>query len=317
MTITEEYQKIKQNGKKLDMSRGKPSSEQFDKMEKLLSQININKDCYSENGTDCRNYGGLDGIPEAKRVFSSMLEIPEENIAVGGNSSLNLMYDLIAQAFVFGIRGQKPWSAQKTKFLCPVPGYDRHFAITEHFGIEMISVPMLPTGPDMDIVEKLVSTDSSIKGIWNVPKYSNPTGVTYSDDTVLHFASLKPAAKDFCIIWDDAYCVHDLNDTPDNLLNLFAQAQKFKNENNVYIFASTSKITYSGAGISCIASSKDNIKEYLNELSIHTICNDKLNMLRHAKLLQSKENVLQIMDMHKSVISKKFDLCIEYFKNEL
>lgn len=311
------YSEFKKSGMKLDMSRGKPSPEQFAALEPLLTEITKSSECYSENGLDCRNYGGPDGIPEVKRIFTAMLSLPEKNIIIGGNSSLSLMYDQITRAYCFGIRGEKPWSLIKAKFLCPVPGYDRHFAITERFGIEMIPIPMLSTGPDMDMVEKLAENDETVKGMWSVPKYSNPTGVTYSDETVIRLAKMQPKAKDFCIMWDNAYCIHDLNDTPDTLLDIFAEAKKYGNQDSIYQFASTSKITYSGAGVSCIAASDNNVRDIISEISVRIICQDKLNMLRHARFLPDMASIKKVMELHKSIIAPKFRLCLEYFEKEL
>ncbi len=313
--LIEKYNEIKAKGVKLDMSRGKPSAKQLDIAEEMLSLIDTSEGCIAENGADCRNYGELSGIPEAKRFFANLLDVPQSYILMGGNSSLHLMYDLISMAFVNGLRGCEPWHKSKVKFLCPSPGYDRHFAVAEHFGFELVLVKMTENGPDMDVVEEYVK-DPSVKGIWNVPKYSNPTGVTYSDETVKRFAALKPAAKDFCVIWDNAYCVHHLTDTPDTLLNIFDEAKKCGSEEMFYEFASTSKITYGGAGISCVASTESNIKELSNDLKIRTIGHDKLNMLRHARFFE-KNCVDEIMKKHRAVLQEKFELCYKYFEKEL
>ncbi|MBP0990069.1 MAG: aminotransferase class I/II-fold pyridoxal phosphate-dependent enzyme, partial [Oscillospiraceae bacterium] len=257
-SLRSEYEKWVKKGLKLNMARGKPSPEQLYVAKEILKDDATS----AQDGTDCRNYGMLDGIGEMKKVFSEMLDIPAENIFVGGNSSLSLMYDCVVWGVLFGnCDSERPWKdCGKIKFLCPVPGYDRHFAICEELGIEMINVPLKQDGPDMDKVEKLVSGDESIKGIWCVPKYSNPTGITYSDEVVKRFAALTPAAKDFRIFWDDAYCVHDLDvDAPDKLLNLFDECRKSGKENMCYIFTSTSKISFAGAGVSCVAASDENI----------------------------------------------------------
>lgn len=315
LALTEQYNKIKDQGKKLDMSRGKPSSEQLCFSSKMLATLDESADCSSEDGLDCRNYGGLTGIPEAKRLFSEILSVPAENIIVGGNSSLNMMYDLISMAFVHGVRGCEPWHKGHVKFLCPSPGYDRHFAVTEHFGFELLLVPMTESGPDMDVVEEYVK-DPEVKGIWNVPKYSNPTGVTYSDETVKRFAALKPAAPDFCVIWDNAYCLHDITDTPDTLLNIFDEAAKCGSEDMFYEFASTSKVTFSGGGIACVAASKSNIKELADDMKVRTIGADKLNMLRHARFLSGDGVLKNLMRSHGDMMSKKFELCYSYFEKE-
>ncbi len=315
LALTEQYNKIKDQGKKLDMSRGKPSSEQLCFSSKMLGTLDENADCSSEDGLDCRNYGGLTGIPEAKRLFSEILSVPAENIIIGGNSSLNMMYDLISMAFVHGVRGCEPWHKSHVKFLCPSPGYDRHFAVTEHFGFELLLVPMTASGPDMDVVEEYVK-DPEVKGIWNVPKYSNPTGVTYSDETVRRFAALKPAAPDFCVIWDNAYCLHDITDTPDTLLNIFEEASKCGSEDMFYEFASTSKVTFSGGGIACVAASKNNIKELSDDMKVRTIGADKLNMLRHARFLSGDGVLKGLMRSHGDMMSKKFELCYSHFEKE-
>ncbi|MDL2287189.1 aminotransferase class I/II-fold pyridoxal phosphate-dependent enzyme [Eubacteriales bacterium OttesenSCG-928-G02] len=312
------YNEIKAKNLKLDMSRGKPSPKQLDKIEGLLNVLTKSEDCYTKDGIDCRNYGNPDGIKDIKKVFAKMLDLNEDNILVFGNSSLNIMFDLISKAWCFGICGEKPWGHQeKIKFLCPVPGYDRHFAITEHFGIEMINIPMDENGPDMDLVEQLTQNDESVKGIWCVPKYSNPTGITFSDKTVKRFAALKPAASDFRVFWDNAYCVHDLNDYSDNLLNILTEAEKHGNEDNFYIMTSTSKITFAGSGISCLAVSRHNADDVMKTFKIKTIGHDKINMLRHAKYLNYGERIKEIMDEHKKIIKPKFDLCIEYFEKYL
>ncbi len=314
--LIEEYNRIKEEGKKLDMSRGKPSPEQLGICEEMLGVLTKSKDCIAENGLDCRNYGELVGIPEIKRFFANLLDVPESWVLMGGNSSLNMMYELIAKAFTVGIRGCEPWYKSHVKFMCPSPGYDRHFAVTEHFGIELLMIPMTKDGPDMDVVEEYVK-DSSVKGIWNVPKYSNPTGVTYSDDVVRRFAALRPAAKDFCVIWDNAYCVHDLTDTPDKLLNIFDEAEKAGSIDMFYEYASTSKVTFSGSGVSCVVASPSNIKELSDDMKIRTIGNDKLNMLRHARFLSGEGVLKKIMNAHRAIMEKKFELCYSHFEKQL
>ena len=317
--LLNQYNLIKEKGKKLDMSRGKPSPEQLGTISSILTAVIRNDECFSETGTDCRNYGGLDGINEMKRLFGEILEVPMEQVIVGGNSSLNLMYDTVARAMLHGVRDDcKPWGKyEQISFLCPVPGYDRHFAICEFFGINMINVPLLQDGPDMDLVEKLVAEDETIKGIWCVPKYANPSGITYSAEVVDRFAKLKPAAKDFRVFWDNAYVLHDLTDTPDPLVEIFSAARKYDNEDLFIEFASTSKITYSGAGISCMASSPRNIARILEELKVQTIGHDKLNQLRHSRVFPNIEAVRAHMKVHTSIIQPKFQLLYRVFEQEL
>ena len=317
--LLKEYNIIKEKGKKLDMSRGKPSPEQLGTMSRLLTAVIRNDECFSETGTDCRNYGGLDGINEMKRLFGEILNVPMEQVIVGGNSSLNLMYDTIARAMFHGVADDcKPWGKyEQIAFLCPVPGYDRHFAICEFFGINMINVPLREDGPDMDLVEKLVGEDDTIKGIWCVPKYANPSGITYSPEVVERFAKLKPAAKDFRVFWDNAYVLHDLTETPDHLTEIFSEARKYGNEDLFIEFTSTSKITYSGAGISCMASSPRNIARILEELKVQTIGHDKLNQLRHSRVFRNLEDVKAHMKVHQSIIQPKFQLLYRVFDQEL
>ena len=288
-----EFAAIKEKGLQLDMSRGKPSADQLDLSMGILDAIDSKTALVSENGMDLRNYGVLDGIPEAKRLLAEMLGCKEENVIVYGNSSLNVMYDQISRAMIFGICGNTPWCKQeKLKFLCPVPGYDRHFAITESFGIEMINVPLLEDGPDMDMVEELVSTDPTIKGIWCVPKYSNPSGVTYSDEVVRRFANLKPAAPDFRIFWDNAYCVHHLYaDKQDVILNITYECEQAGNPDLVYEFCSTSKVTFPGAGIAALATSANNAADIRKQLAVQTIGYDKTNQRRHALYFKTWDGI--------------------------
>jgi len=300
----------------LNMARGKPGADQLEISVDM--QVDVSSP-FAEDGTDCRNYGLLDGIPEAKRLFGTILEAPSENVIVCGNSSLNLMFDTIARSMIFGsYKGATPWCKQeKIKFLCPVPGYDRHFAITETFGIEMINIPMTPEGPDMDLVEKYVENDSTVKGIWCVPKYSNPDGYTYSDETVRRFANLKPAADDFRIFWDNAYVVHDLYDEGDKLLSIYDEAKKAGNENIFIMFASTSKVTFPGSGISAIVSGKENIEFIKSILTVQTIGFDKMNMLRHVEFLKDFDSLKAHMKRHAEILRPKFETVLDAFESEL
>jgi len=310
------YNSFKSQKLALDMSRGKPCTEQLNLSNDLLNPMDSYK---TEGGFDTRNYGILDGIPEMKQLIADMLEVAKEEVIIGGNSSLNLMYDAISRNYIFGVNEESlPWSQQgKIKFLCPSPGYDRHFSICEAFGIEMIVIDMLNDGPDMDKIEELVSNDESIKGIWCVPKYSNPTGNTYSDEVVKRFAKLSPKAKDFRIFWDNAYVVHHLEDNDEKLCNILAESKKYGNEEQVYIFCSTSKITFSGAGVSAIASSRKNI-EYINKkMFSQTIGHDKTNQLRHVKFLKNIEGINSHMKKHADIIKPKFDAVIEILDKNL
>ncbi|MCL2254923.1 MAG: aminotransferase class I/II-fold pyridoxal phosphate-dependent enzyme, partial [Lachnospiraceae bacterium] len=299
------YAKVIKRGLSLDMSRGKPSKEQLDLSNDMFK---INDLSYAEDGTDCRNYGGSSGIPEARRLMGEVMDVPAENVIVSGNSSLNIMYDTISRTMTHGIMGLKPWCRlEKIKFLCPAPGYDRHFAITEHFGIELIYVPMKDSGPDMDIVEKYVNNDAHVKGIWCTPKYSNPLGLSYSDETVKRFAALKPMAEDFRIYWDDAYLIHHLYDDKDTVLDIFSECKKTGNQDMVLKFCSFSKISFAGASISAIAASKANIDYILNSISIQTIGPDKLNMLRHVKFFKNLAGVSAHMKKHAEILRPKFE----------
>lgn len=316
--LKKQYEAVKAKGLKLDMSRGKPGADQLSLTEGLLSAVSSNEDCFTENGTDCRNYGILDGIPEVKRLFADILGVKSENVIIGGTSSLNLMYDEISRAMLFGVcGGDKPWGAQrKIKFLCPVPGYDRHFGICELMGIEMINIPMTESGPDMDMVEEYVKNDESIKGIWCVPKYANPNGCIYSDETVKRLACLKPKAKDFRIFWDNAYAVHDLYGYKP-LANIFELAKEAGNEDIVVMFTSTSKISFAGAGVSAMAASVNNVAKTKKAMGIQTIGFDKLNQLRHAKYFKSADDILKHMEKHAELLRPKFEAVLSAFEKEL
>ncbi len=318
--VQKEYDDFKNQGLSLNMARGKPSSSQLDLAMKMLAAVNsYDADYKASDGTDCRNYGGLDGIIDAKNIFSQMLGVSNDEIIVCGNSSLNIMYDTIAKCIIFGVDGvQKPWKDyEKIKWLCPAPGYDRHFAICESFGIEMITIPLNEDGPDMDMIEKLVAEDDTIKGIWCVPMYSNPTGITYSDETVKRFANLKPAAKDFRIFWDNAYCIHHLTDTPDTLLNILDECKKAGNDDMVYMFASTSKITFAGGGIAVMATSKANVDYIKSLMTVQTIGFDKINQLRHAKFFGDYNGLMKQMDKHREILQPKFEMVLDTLDREI
>jgi len=312
-----QYEDFKSLGMSLNMSRGVPSAQQLDLALGVLEALHARSEFANSNGDDCRNYGVWNGLPEMRAIFSDMMGVPAEQIILGNNSSLQMMFDAVCQGVVRGFGGYEPWGKQKAKFLCPVPGYDRHFAVTEYFGIEMIPVPMLKTGPDMDIIERLVKDDASIKGCWCVPKYSNPTGITYSDETVRRFAALRPAAKDFRIMWDNAYCVHDLTDTPDTLLNLYEECVKQGTEDQVLFFASTSKISFPGAGVAALASSPKNIVEFQKRITTQTIGPDKLNQLRHILFLHDINGVRTLMKGHRDILAPKFRIVRETLEKEL
>lgn len=314
----EKYESYKNSGMKLDMSRGKPASDQLDLSGYLLGILEDDKDCVLENGIDCRNYGLPAGIPQIRKLFGEILGVSPKNVIAGGNSSLNMMFDTVSHAYTKGVAGCTPWGKlEKVKFLCPVPGYDRHFGVTAYFGIDMINIPMNSDGPDMDIVEKYVENDESVKGIWCVPKYSNPSGITYSDETVRRFAALKPKAKDFRIFWDNSYALHDITDTPDTLLNLYEEALKNKNEDIVFMFTSTSKITFPGGGVACFAASDANIAWALESIAYQTIGPDKLNQLRHAKAFPDFASVRAQMEKHRAIIAPKFKAVIDCFEKNL
>lgn len=313
----ESYEKYKAENLSLNMARGKPSPAQLDLSADLFTILN-SSNYRAADGTDCRNYGVLDGIPEAKKMLAPMAQVPENNVIIFGNSSLNIMSWVLQTAFTNGVLGGKPFSQQgKLKWLCPTPGYDRHFGLTEFLGFELIPIPMNTDGPDMDMVEEYIK-DESVKGIWVVPQYSNPTGYSCSDETVKRFAALKPAAKDFRIFWDNAYTVHHLCDNPKRILSLYDEAKKVGNEDIVYVFASTSKITFPGAGVSLIGASDANIASLKKLLSNCTIGFDKLNQLRHVLFFDGKfENIEKHMEKHTKLLKPKFDKTLEVFDKEL
>ncbi len=314
-----QYREYQGRDLKLNMARGKPSTDQLDLSMGMMDVLSSDCDLMCEDGTDCRNYGVLDGIREAKELIGDMMEVSPDNINIYGNSSLNVMYDTISRSMTHGVMGNTPWcKLDRVKFLCPVPGYDRHFAITEYFGIEMINVPMSPEGPDMDMVEKLVSEDESIKGIWCVPKYSNPQGYSYSDLTVRRFARLKPAAKDFRIYWDNAYTIHHLyDDDQDHLLEILAECKRAGNPDLVYKFASTSKISFPGSGIAAIAASHNNLEDIRRQLSIQTIGHDKVNQLRHVRFFGDIHGMIEHMRRHADLLRPKFELVERILHEEL
>lgn len=308
--LEEQFERYKYLSLNLNMKRGVPCKEQIDLSMGLFDVLDSGSNFYSNNGVDCRNYGELTGIPECRKLLSDMIEVPDDQIIIFGNSSLNVMFDVISHAYIKGIMGNRPWSKyDKIKWLCPVPGYDRHFHMCEYFGMEMINIPMNDNGPDMDMIEKLVSEDESIKGIWCVPKYSNPTGITYSPEVVHRFASLKPKAKDFRIFWDNAYSVHHLyDDNQDFLVELLAECEKCGNPDIVYKFTSTSKISFPGSGIAALAASKANLEDIKATLSTQTIGHDKLNQLRHVRYFKSIDDVHKHMSKHADIIRPKFEL---------
>lgn len=314
-----EYEAYKAKGMKLDMSRGKPGADQLDIAMPMFDIFTNSASMIADDGTDCRNYGMLTGIPDAKKLFGELLGVGTDEIIIGGNSSLSLMYDTIARAMTHGVYGsEKPWcKCEKLKFLCPAPGYDRHFSICEHFGIEMITVPMKNDGPDMDIVEKLVAEDESIKGIWCVPLYSNPDGIVYSDETVKRFANLNPAAKDFRIFWDNAYCVHYLKDAPDRILNILEECKKTGKEDMVFIFASTSKISFPGAGVAVMAGSVNNMNQTAKLMGIQCISYDKINQLRHVKYFKDMDGIMAHMAKHKEILAPKFNMVLDMLDKEI
>ncbi len=317
--LSTKYREYQGKDLRLDMSRGKPSVDQLDLSMGMMDVLSSDDDLTCEDGTDCRNYGVLDGIKEAKELLGDMMEVHPDQIIIYGNSSLNVMYDTVSRSMTQGVMGNTPWcKLDKVKFLCPVPGYDRHFAITEYFGIEMINVPMTPTGPDMDIVEELIANDDSIKGIWCVPKYSNPQGISYSDETVRRFARLKPAAPDFRIYWDNAYTIHHLYDhDQDHLIEILAECKRAGNPDLVYKFASTSKVSFPGSGIAAIACSQNNLVDIKKQLKIQTIGHDKVNQLRHVRFFGDIHGMVEHMRKHADIMRPKCEAVIEILEREL
>lgn len=314
--VKKEYAHLTTLGLHLDMSRGKPGADQMDLSKRIFDLVGNDLGFKNKDGVDCRNYGGLDGLVELKELFAGILGLLPSQIIVGGNSSLNMMYDTIAQAMTHGLGGE-PWMKQgDIKFICPVPGYDRHFAITEHFGIKMIAVPNTAEGPDMDKIEELIK-DPSVKGMWCVPKYSNPEGITYSDETVKRLAAMKPAAKDFRIFWDNAYVIHDLYDEGDKLLNIYDECVKAGNPDLVIMFTSTSKITFPGAGVAAQAASPNNVEMLKSRMQFQTIGPDKLNQLRHARMFRSVNDVKEHMKEHAAILRPKFESVLKELDKEL
>ncbi len=318
-TLKKEYKKVQAMDMQLNMSRGIPCIDQLDLSMHMMDVLDSSSDLTCEDGTDCRNYGQLTGIEEARELLGDMMENNPKDIIIYGNSSLNVMFDTISRVWTHGVMGNTPWCRQpEVKFLCPVPGYDRHFAITQYFGIKMIPVPMTPTGPDMDIVEKLVSEDATIKGIWCVPKYSNPQGISYSDETVRRFARLKPAAPDFRIFWDNAYGMHHLyDDHQDYLIEILAECKRAGNPDLVYKFASTSKITFPGSGIAAVATSPNNMVDFVNTLKFQTIGHDKVNQLRHVRFFGDIHGMVEHMRKHAAIIRPKFEMVEDTLEKHL
>ena len=316
--LDKEFEEVKAKGLSLDMSRGKPSKKQLELAMDILEELKSTDKLKCEAGIDCRNYGLLDGIPEARRLLGAMTEVTADQIIIFGNSSLNVMFDTISRSMTHGVCGNTPWcKLDKVKFLCTAPGYDRHFKITEYFGIEMITVPMTPTGPDMDMVEELVSSDPAIKGIWCVPKYSNPQGITYSEETVKRFARLKPAAEDFRIFWDNAYCIHHLYEEKDFLLEILEECEKAGNPDLAYKFISTSKVSFPGSGIAAVASSPRNLADFKKHMAIQTIGHDKINQLRHVRFFKDIDGMHEHMKKHAEILRPKFEAVENTLEREL
>ena len=318
-SLEESYQLEESKGLSLNMARGKPGASQLALSMPMLDVINGNSDMHTLLGNDTRNYGDWDGIGECRQLLADMMEVKKNNVIICGNSSLNIMYDTIIRSMVKGINGSTPWSKlDNVKFLCPVPGYDRHFKITELFGIEMINIPLGEDGPDMDLVEKYVNNDDSVKGIWCVPKYSNPTGISYSDEVVKRFANLKPKAEDFRIFWDNAYCIHHLyDDNQAKILNILEECEKAGNPNMVYVFASTSKVSFPGSGVSAIATSIENMEYIKQFMTTQIIGHDKINQLRHVRFFKNIDGLNIHMKKHADLLRPKFEAVINILEDEL
>lgn len=316
-----EYKAVKEKGLALDMSRGKPAASQLDLTDGMLNILASGSDCKAQDGMDCRNYGGPLGLPEARKLMGDLVGVPAENVIVCGNASLSIMFDTVSRSFTHGVMGSTPWAKlDRVKFLCPVPGYDRHFGITEYFGVEMIHVPMTEQGPDMDMVEELVAADPYVKGIWCVPKYSNPQGYTYSAETVRRMAALKPAAEDFRIYWDNAYCIHHLyegEENQDQLPEILSECAKAGNPDMVYEFVSTSKIAFAGAGMAAVATSKGNLEDIKRHMNYQTIGHDKLNQLRHVRFFKDADGVRAHMMKHAAILRPKFETVERVLEEEL
>ena len=317
--LKKEYIDAKGKGLNLNMARGKPSKAQLDLSMDVLDALTSKGSAITESGIDTRNYGDMTGIPEAKKLMADVMGTDPQNVIVFGNASLPIMYDTVARSYCFGVNGSTPWcKLDKVKWLCPVPGYDRHFAITEQFGIEMITIPMNSDGPDMELVKKYVEEDETVKGIWCVPKYSNPTGITFSDSVVRAFASLRPAAEDFRIFWDNAYAVHDLyDDKKDELLDILSECALNGNEDMVYEFCSTSKVSFAGAGIAAMATSEKNRKWVESTMTIQTIGYDKMNQLRHVRYFKDIDGLKAHMKKHADMLRPKFEAVLNCFESEL
>ena len=315
--VEAKYEELKGKGLSLNMARGKPGKEQLDLTSEMMDILTSDSD-YMCDGIDARNYGNLDGLPSCKKLFAEILGVKPENVFVGGNASLQLMYDTISKAYTHGLKNSsKPWAKLDTvKWLCPAPGYDRHFKVSETFGMEMITVPMTPAGPDMDLVEELIR-DPAVKGMWCVPKYSNPDGIVYSDETIRRIASMKPAAEDFLLMWDNAYCVHEFFCDFVPFTDILGECAKYGNEDMVFEFASTSKITYPGAGISVFACSEGNMAYMMKLLNAQIISYDKVNQLRHVRYLKDKAGVLALMKRHAAILAPKFQCVLDNLDREI